>query len=97
MKQTTLSVFIDALDFFLADSGRLLQNATAPLPSLLAEQPPPKRLRLEYESRGFPPVHSCNPHTSFHLLSRKLWDAGIDGIQLSVISVHLRGCVICDD
>ncbi|ERF68058.1 hypothetical protein EPUS_09458 [Endocarpon pusillum Z07020] len=49
MKEATLSCFFDALDFFFTDSGRLLPNATALVPALLSEQPPSKKLRLEYE------------------------------------------------
>lgn len=43
------SCFFDALDYFLADSGCLLPNATALVQILLSGQPPPRRLRIEYE------------------------------------------------
>src|SRR5205814_2409902 len=49
MKEPMLSCFFDALDYFLADSDCLLPNATALVQILLSGQPPPRRLRIEYE------------------------------------------------
>jgi hypothetical protein len=49
MKESILSCFFDTLDYFLADSGCLLPNATALVQILLSGQPPPRRLRIEYE------------------------------------------------
>jgi len=49
MKEPMLSRFLDALDYFLADSGCLLPNATALVQIFLSGQPPPRRLRIEYE------------------------------------------------
>jgi hypothetical protein len=49
MKESMLSCFFDALDYFLADSGCLLPNATALVQILLSGQPLPRRLRIEYE------------------------------------------------
>jgi hypothetical protein len=49
MKEPMRSCFFDALDYFLANSGCLLPNATALVQILLSGQPPPRRLRIEYE------------------------------------------------
>jgi hypothetical protein len=49
MKESTLSCFFDALDFFLTDSGCLLPNSTALVQTLLTGQLPPKKLRIEHE------------------------------------------------
>jgi hypothetical protein len=44
-----LSCFLDVLNYFFADSGCLLPNATALVQILLSGQPPPRRMRIEYE------------------------------------------------
>jgi hypothetical protein len=60
MRETTLSYFLDALGYFLTDSGRLLPNATALAPELLSDRPPSKRLRLEYELPRYGGTHEDN-------------------------------------
>src|SRR2546423_11333740 len=49
MKEFILSCFFNMLDYFLADSGCLLPNATVLVQILLSGQPLPRRLRIEYK------------------------------------------------
>jgi hypothetical protein len=49
MKESTLSYFLKALDFFFIDSGGLLPNSTALVKTLLTGQLPTKKLRIELE------------------------------------------------
>jgi hypothetical protein len=49
MKESTLSYFLKALDFFFTDSGGLLPNSTALVKTLLTGQLPSKKLRIELE------------------------------------------------
>ena len=51
---------MDALEFFFADSGQLLPNASLLVQPFLAEQPPLHRLRLESELARYGPVHEDN-------------------------------------
>jgi len=60
IRETTLSCFLDTLDYFLTDSGRLLPNAAALAPELLSDRPPSKRLRLEYELPRYGGTHEDN-------------------------------------
>src|SRR2546423_1025283 len=49
MKESTLSYFFDALDYFLTDSGLLLPNSSILVRTLLTGQLPSKKLRIEHE------------------------------------------------
>jgi hypothetical protein len=49
MKESTLSCFFDAIDFFFIDSGVLLPNSTVLVKTLLTGQLPSEKLRIEYE------------------------------------------------
>jgi hypothetical protein len=48
MRESMLSRFLDALEFFLTDSGSLLPNSTALVKTILTGQLPPE-LMIEYE------------------------------------------------
>ena len=48
MKESTLSRFLDALEFFLTDSGSLLPNSIALVKTILTGQLPPE-LKIEHE------------------------------------------------
>jgi hypothetical protein len=55
-----LSCFFDIFDFFFADSGRLLPNATVLMPAFLSKQSLFKRLRLEYELSRYEKINEDN-------------------------------------
>jgi hypothetical protein len=92
MRETTLSCFLDPLDYFLTDSGRLLPNATALVPELLSDRPPSKRLRLKFKLPRYGGTHEDNHQYLDELLEpmRELLEAVKS--QKAPILVRLVDC-----